>query len=143
MDKDTKREPVVLVVDDDEAAMAAVVKLLGRRGFQMLTAPNGVEGLKILEEHREIDVIVLDVMMPRMTGLEVCAELRKRPHLIEIPVILLTGCDDLETRVAGMKLGISEFLCKPFSHLDLIDRINSQLHARAIAKEISAVERRL
>jgi DNA-binding response OmpR family regulator len=133
METVNQKKPVVLVVDDDELAAKAVVKVLERRGFDMLVAHSGAEGIRVLSQN-PVDVLVLDVMMPQMNGLEVCRELRGNRQFDDLPVILLTGCDDFETRAAGMKLGVSEFLCKPFAHHELIDRINTQLDARRISR---------
>ena len=108
----------------------------------MLTAPNGREALRVLGE-RPVDVLVLDVMMPEMTGLEVCHVLRADARFSDLPVILLTGCDDFETRAAGMKLGVSEFLCKPFAPHELMERINNQLDARQIGRQLDALSERL
>ncbi|RMD83563.1 MAG: response regulator [Candidatus Dadabacteria bacterium] len=142
MESPSTTKPVVLVVDDDEMAARAVVKLLERRGFTMLTAPSGRKALEILG-NTHVDVLVLDVMMPEMTGLEVCQVLRSEARLSELPIIMLTGCDDFDTRAAAMKLGVSEFLCKPFAHHELIERINNQLEARRIARELDTVAGRL
>jgi len=150
MDKNTypadvnpEGHPVVLVVDDDVSAMDAVVRLLSRRGFYLLTAADGVEALEVLDSRDDVEVVVMDVMMPRMTGLEACRLLRGKQRTADIPIILLTGCDDVATRSAGMKLGVSEFLCKPFTHHELMDRINAQLHALEISRELSSAEGRL
>ncbi len=142
METNRTSKPVVLVVDDDELASKAVVKLLERRGYTILTATNGRKGLEILATHH-VDVMVLDVIMPEMTGLEVCHILRSDGRFSDLPVILLTGCDDVETRAAAMKLGVSEFLCKPFAHHELISRINDQLEARRILRELDSVAGRL
>ena len=142
MNTSPEEQPVILVVDDDELASKAVVQLLTRRGFTMLTAPNGREALRVLGE-RPVDVLVLDVMMPEMTGLEVCHVLRADARFSDLPVILLTGCDDFETRAAGMKLGVSEFLCKPFAPHELMERINNQLDARQIGRQLDALSERL
>ena len=142
MNTSHEKQPVILVVDDDELASKAVVQLLTRRGFTMLTAPNGREALRVLGE-RPVDVLVLDVMMPEMTGLEVCHVLRADARFRDLPVILLTGCDDFETRAAGMKLGVSEFLCKPFAPHELMERINNQLDARQIGRKLDALSERL
>ena len=142
MDASNPNKPVVLVVDDDQLATKAVVQLLERRGFTMLTAPNGREGLTILA-NTPVDVLVLDVMMPEMSGLDVCRTLRSDGRFAELPVILLTGCDDIETRAAGMKLGVSEFLCKPFAHHELIARINNQLEVRRIERELDTLAEQL
>ncbi len=135
--------PVILVVDDDASAMEAVVKLLSRRGFYMITAADGMEALEVLDSRDDVEVVVMDVMMPRMTGLEACRHLRGKQRTASIPIILLTGCDDVATRSAGMKLGVSEFLCKPFTHHELMDRINAQLHAREISRQLASAEDRL
>jgi DNA-binding response OmpR family regulator len=131
----TETKPVLLVVDDDELAAKAVVRVLQKRGYEVLCAHGGREALGILAEH-PVDVLVLDVMMPEMNGLEVCHEMRQNPLLSELPVILLTGCDDYQTRAAGMKLGVSEFLCKPFAHHELLTRIQNQLEVRRICKQL-------
>lgn len=136
-------KPVIMVVDDDEMATKAVVQLLARRGYTMLSAASGPECLAKLAEGQVPDVLVLDVVMPEMTGLEVCHTLRSDGRFADLPVILLTGCDDLETRSAGMKLGVSEFLCKPFAHHELIQRIENQLEARRIARELDSIASRI
>ena len=142
MDSETPKSPVILIVDDDELAIKAVVQLLTRRGFTMLSATSGREGLDVLARS-QVDVLVLDVLMPEMTGLEVCHTLRTDGRFNDLPVILLTGCDDIETRAAGMKLGVSEFLCKPFAHHELIEKINNQLEARRISANLDTLAEQL
>jgi DNA-binding response OmpR family regulator len=138
MDTGSDKKPVLLVVDDDELAAKAVTRVLEKRGFTVLTAHGGRQALALLREH-SVDVLVLDVMMPEMNGLEVCRELRKDARHSDLPVILLTGCDDFETRAAGMKLGVSEFLCKPFAHHELLARINNQLEVRRILRQMDSL----
>jgi DNA-binding response OmpR family regulator len=104
----------------------------------MLSAISGREGLEVLARNH-VDVLVLDVLMPEMSGLEVCHSLRADGRFNDLPVILLTGCDDIETRAAGMKLGVSEFLCKPFAHHELIERINNQLDVRRISADLDTL----
>jgi DNA-binding response OmpR family regulator len=135
MDTASDKKPVLLVVDDDELAAKAVVRVLEKRGFAVLVAHGGREALRVLAANN-VDVLVLDVMMPEMNGLEVCRELRQDSRFSDLPVILLTGCDDFETRAAGMKLGVSEFLCKPFAHHELIARINNQLEVRRMCRQL-------
>jgi len=142
MDSDKPKSPVILVVDDDELAIKAVVQLLTRRGFTMLSATSGREGLDVLARN-PVDVLVLDVLMPEMTGLEFCHLLRSDGRFNELPVILLTGCDDIETRAAGMKLGVSDFLCKPFAHHELIEKINNQLNVRRISADLDDLANQL
>ena len=108
----------------------------------MIAAATGKECLDIMRK-TPVDVLVLDVMMPGMNGLEVCHALRTDSRLAEVPVILLTGCDDFETRAAGMKLGVSEFLCKPFAHHELVEKINNQLQVRKLSRELDTLAEQL
>jgi DNA-binding response OmpR family regulator len=143
METSNETAPIVMVVDDDEMATKAVVQLLGRRGYDMRSAASGAECLAKLAEGEVPDVLVLDVMMPEINGLEVCRTLRSDGRFSDLPVILLTGCDDFETRAAGMKLGVSEFLCKPFAHHELIERIENQLEARRVARALDTIAGRI
>ena len=114
----------VLVVDDNKDAVDIVARLLSHNGIAALRAYSGQECLEIVRSH-SVDVIVLDVMMPGMDGLEVCKHLKELPS--PPPVILLTAKDDMATRSAGMSLGVSEFMVKPVNNRDLIARIKTQL----------------
>ena len=142
MDTANEKKPVVLVVDDDELAAKAVSRVIEKQGYTVLSAYSGRQGIELLTKHA-VDVLVLDVMMPQMTGLEVCHLLRQDGRFSDLPVILLTGCDDFETRAAGMKLGVSEFLCKPFAHHELIARINNQIEVRRILRQLDTLAQQL
>jgi DNA-binding response OmpR family regulator len=132
-----------MVVDDDLLATKAVVMLLQRHGYDMVSASSGAECLKLLADGAQPDVLVLDVKMPEMSGLDVSRTVKSDGRFRDMPIILLTGCDDLETRAAGMKLGVSEFLCKPFAHHELLARIDAQLDARRIGRELDTIAGRL
>jgi DNA-binding response OmpR family regulator len=138
-----EKKPLVMVVDDDFLATKAVVQLLERQGYHMVSADSGPECLRLLAEGMTPDVLVLDVKMPEMSGLDVCRTIFSDGRFNDMPIILLTGCDDVETRAAGMKLGVSEFLCKPFAHHELLARIRAQLDARRIGRELDSVANRL
>lgn len=143
MNASTEQKPVVMVVDDDILATKAVVMLLQRHGYEMVSASSGPECLRLLADGTLPDVLVLDVKMPEMSGLDVCRTVKSDGRFRDLPIILLTGCDDLETRAAGMKLGVSEFLCKPFAHHELLARIGAQLDARRIGRELDSIAGRL
>ena len=83
-------------------------------------------------------MIVLDVMMPGMDGLQVCEKLRENPSWRSIPVMLLTAKDDIETRSRGMLLGVSEYLTKPVNKLELFARLQAQLHSRELERRMDA-----
>ena len=128
----------VLVVDDNPHAIDIVYRLLEREGFTVLRAQSGPEALAITKAE-EVDVILLDVMMRGMDGFEVCTELRRDERTRDIPVILLTAKDDRETRVQGMKLGVSEFLTKPINKRELFTRVRAQLHQRTLGQGIDSI----
>ena len=132
---DTKHAGTVLVVDDDRNAVDILNRLLTKEGFTVHCAHGGREALAVVAAH-SIDVILLDVMMPDMDGFQVCEALRREERTREIPVILLTAKDDMETRVIGMRLGVSEFLTKPINKTELFTRLRAQMHQRAIEHRI-------
>jgi len=123
----------VLVVDDNTDAVDIIARLLAQHGLTAIRAYSGKECLYIVRS-RPVDVIILDVMMPEMDGLEVCRQLKQMSPTP--PVILLTAKDDMATRSAGMLLGVSEFVVKPVNKRDLIARIQTQLSTRQWEREI-------
>jgi len=133
---DAKHEGNVLVVDDDRNAVDILNRLLTKEGFVVQCAHGGREALAQVEAH-PIDVILLDVMMPDMDGFQVCEALRKNERTRGIPIILLTAKDDMETRVVGMRLGVSEFLTKPINKTELFARLRAQMHQRTIEHRIA------
>ena len=133
MDKPKGR---ILIVDDDPHAVEILTRMLGREGYSCTSAVSGPVALETLQR-QPVDVILLDVMMPGMDGLQVCQRLRQDENLREIPVILLTAKDDMDTRAQGMSLGVSEYLTKPINKRELFTRIDAQLHAREIDRQLS------
>jgi PleD family two-component response regulator len=133
---DAKHEGNVLVVDDDRNAVDILNRLLTKEGFVVHCAHGGREALTIVAAH-PVDVILLDVMMPDMDGFQVCEALRQDERTRDIPVILLTAKDDMETRVVGMRLGVSEFLTKPINKTELFARLRAQMHQRTIEHRIA------
>jgi DNA-binding response OmpR family regulator len=116
--------PAVLVVDDNKSVLEFLLLLLSKHGLVGVGATSGVECLSIVKS-RPVDLIVLDVMMPGMDGLEVARELKN--ICPAVPIILLTARDDMNTRAAAMDLGVSEFVAKPVNNRDLLNRIRTQL----------------
>jgi DNA-binding response OmpR family regulator len=116
--------PTILVVDDNKAILDFLLLLLSKNQFAAIGASSGKRCLQIVQS-QHIDLIILDVMMPVMDGLEVCQELKKLTP--SIPVILLTARDDMMTRAAAMDLGVSEFVAKPVNNRDLLSRVRTQL----------------
>ncbi|MCB0191891.1 MAG: response regulator [Anaerolineae bacterium] len=114
----------ILIVDDQPSVRKSLEGLLIGQGYNLEFASNGSEGL---EKASEIvpDLIILDVMMPRMNGFEVCEHLRSDPILAEVPILMLTALDDLSSKVQGLEAGADDFLSKPFNRLELLARIRT------------------
>ena len=116
-------EPLVLAVDD-EAGILRLVKLeLSQQGFRVVTAGSGEEALRVAEEQRP-DIVLLDVVMPEMTGLEVMRRLREQSNA---PIILVTAKDTDSDKVRGLELGADDYIVKPFSPDELGARIRAVL----------------
>jgi DNA-binding response OmpR family regulator len=125
----------ILVVDDNPDAVELLCRLLEARRLKTIRAYGGLQCLEIART-QPVDLILLDVAMPGMDGLVVCAELAKDDRTKAIPIILITALDDHQTRMAGMRLGVSEFLAKPVNRSELMERVRSQLAARALARQM-------
>jgi DNA-binding response OmpR family regulator len=125
----------ILIVDDDRDARDILTRLLQREGYQCVAVEDG-PGCLSAARTENIDVILLDVMMPGMDGLQVCEELQKDEQLRAIPVILLTAKDDLATRADGMARGVSEYLTKPINKRELLGRVQAQLHSRLLDRQL-------
>jgi len=127
----------ILIVDDDPNTLEILRRWLAREGYTTVSADSGPACLDALTKG-PVDVIVLDVMMPGMDGLQVCEKLREHGTWRSIPVMLLTAKDDIETRSRGMLLGVSEYLTKPVNKLELFARLQAQLHSRELERLMDA-----
>jgi len=120
----------ILVIDDDTAVMALTTKTLQTRGFQTVTAEDGVAGLQMAKKHLP-DLIICDIQMPQLNGYETLAALRQDPVTAAIPFIFLTGLADRKQIRQGMGLGADDYLTKPFSVQDLMAAVNARLEKQA------------
>jgi DNA-binding response OmpR family regulator len=136
------RLPQILVVDDDQDTVAILAHHLEREGFVPITANSGAQCLKMVHEN-EVDVILLDLMMPDMDGFQVVKALRDDPQTAEIPVIMITARDDMDARAEGMRLGVSDFLAKPVFRRQLASRVRAQLEVVETSRGASAAMDRL
>jgi DNA-binding response OmpR family regulator len=114
----------VLVVEDDKAMSVALCDGLASEGFTIACAANGEDGFS-LASARKPDVVILDVMLPRLSGLDVCRKLRADGN--DVPIIMLTARGQEADRVLGLKLGADDYITKPFSFLELVARIEAVL----------------
>jgi len=130
----------VLVVDDEAGFVDAVCRRLARRGFEVSSATSGAEALEKVEAIRQLDVVVLDVKMPGMDGIETLSEIKLRRPLVEI--ILLSGHTTVEWVIEGMRLGAFNYLMKPLDIAQLIEYID-QAKAKKSEAELKSLEARL
>jgi len=125
----------VLVVEDDSSNRALLHALLRREGYEVDAAANGPDGLRAVRDDPP-DLLLLDIEMPGMNGLDVCRTLRADPATIALPIILLTGRTETKDVVAGLDAGADDFLRKPFERAELLARIRSVLRLAAAMAEV-------
>ena len=119
--------PYKILVVEDDAAISRVLQLeLQHEGYEVDTARDGLEGLE--KALKEPDLVILDLMLPRMDGLEVCKRLRAKSR---VPVIMLTAKDRVPDKVAGLDLGADDYLTKPFSTAELLARVRARLREKS------------
>ena len=114
----------ILVVDDESRMRKLAKDFLTKKNFQVLEAGNGEEAMDIFYEEKDIALIILDVMMPKMDGWEVCREIRKNS---KVPIIMLTARSDERDELLGFDLGVDEYISKPFSPKILVARVEAIL----------------
>jgi DNA-binding response OmpR family regulator len=126
----------ILIIDDTKDILMVVSRRLQSWGYEALTASSGEEGLRLAEE-RVPDLILLDIMMPKMKGREVCARLKANPKTQHVPVIFLTALGLADHVKAGMDLGAADYLVKPFAPEELRKRVTVVLarHAEKTAAQ--------
>jgi len=126
--------PRILVVDDEQDLVWAVRQSLSDEGHEVLTAYDGVEALDVARRHHP-DLVILDIAMPRLDGLQVCRKLRRDPTLAAVPILFLTVRSAIEDRVKGLDEGGDDYLAKPFNLEELKARVRALLRRGRPAPE--------
>jgi two-component system alkaline phosphatase synthesis response regulator PhoP len=129
------RNSMVLVVDDNQQNLELLQAYLETLGCRIVTARDGVEALAVIGRDQP-DLILLDVMMPRMSGFEVCKKLKADPQTRSIPIIMVTALNELGDIERGVESGTDDFLTKPVKKLELITRVKSLLRVRHLKREL-------
>lgn len=119
-------KPAILVVEDETALVTLIRYNLEKEGFEVIEAPDGEEGLMVLDE-RHIDLVLLDWMLPGLSGIEICRQIRRKSGTRNLPVIMLTARGEEGDRIRGLNAGADDYLPKPFSYPELIARIHAVL----------------
>jgi twitching motility two-component system response regulator PilG len=122
-------DPVVLVVDDSPTVRKIVQLTLQREKIRVITANDGLSALAAVADE-EPDLILLDIMLPRMDGYNICQIIRKNMRFRHVPIIMLSGKDGLFDKVRGRLAGSSEYLTKPFDSTELVQTVRKHLDAR-------------
>jgi DNA-binding response OmpR family regulator len=122
--------PKVLCIDDDRLLLGLVKDIIETHGFEALTATDGASGLA-LAKAQQPDIILVDVMMPKMSGFEVCQHLRADPKLRGTPIIIITAMADAELKTKGLKAGANLAIPKPFNPTQIIVLIKKALELKA------------
>lgn len=123
--------PLVLVIDDNQAVRRLLRHIMEREGHRVIEARDGTEGLALLEESHA-DLVLLDLDMPKMGGLEVCQLIKKHPNTRLVPVVIITGRSAEQARRQAWEIGADDFLTKPFQNADVTTRCNSLLRVKKL-----------
>lgn len=113
----------ILVVDDDHDIVNAIAKLLGKEGYNIYKAYNGLEAIDMLVQH-EVHLILIDVMMPKLDGLSAMMKIRAKNN---IPIIVLSAKSEDSDKILGLSMGADDYITKPYNPMELVARVNSNL----------------
>lgn len=130
-----KTTGTILVVDDQEVNVILLQTLLVSEGYNVLTASDGMEALEIIEGS-EVDLVLLDVLMPGIDGIEVCRRIRKVEYADYLPVIIVTALADRESRINGKQAGCDDFITKPIDRTELLIRVQNLLLIRLYHRDL-------
>ena len=126
-----REPPLILIVDDNPANVEILQMRLMANSYDVITSSDGEMGLAVAREKLP-DLILLDIMMPKMDGFEVCRQLKGDPNLPFIPIILVTAKAESKDVVAGLEAGGDEYLTKPVDHAALLARVKSMLRIKSL-----------
>ena len=132
----------ILVVDDTAQNVKLLADLLTAKGYRAVTAASGKQALEVVERERP-DLVLLDVVMPEMSGYEVCRKIRDNPATAMLPVVMVTALDPAQERVKGIDAGADDFLTKPINQPELLARVRSLLRIKTLHDELSELNRSL
>ena len=128
-------DPTILVVEDDPGVRDALERALGFEGYAVETARDGAVALSMLRDNT-YDVILLDVMIPKISGFEVCRRLKADPATRDIAIVLVTALSDTGDHERGVECGTDDFITKPVNRIELVTRVKSLLRLRHLKRDL-------
>lgn len=132
-------EKTILVVDDEVHIQELIKFNLSKNGFQVIAADNGIDALRITEDEKP-DLILLDLMIPGIDGLEVCKKIRRNSSIESIPIIMITAKGEELDKILGLELGADDYITKPFSVRELVARVKAMLRRTSLKQEESKMK---
>jgi two-component system alkaline phosphatase synthesis response regulator PhoP len=133
--QDTDKTPAILVVDDNQQNLELLQAYLEDINCRTVPAIDGIEALEIVEKNPP-DLILLDIMMPKMSGFEVCRRLKNNPKTADIPVIMVTALSEFGDIERGIDSGTDDFLSKPVNKLELLTRVKTMLRLKHLTDKL-------
>ncbi|CAN93006.1 response regulator/GGDEF domain protein [Sorangium cellulosum So ce56] len=127
----------IVVADDDRLARQMLVSILQKAGFQVEAVDDGQEAIELIGRGG-VDLVLLDIVMPRLTGLEACRLLKSMTSESFLPVVLVTVKSDTANRVEGLKIGADDYVCKPFEEEELLARVGAMLRIKRLHDQVAA-----
>ena len=132
---DEEMKPVIMVIDDDDRNTRLLESKLIPLGYQMLSAGDGEEALRIIPQNMP-DLILLDIMMPKINGFEVCQRLKEQDETKIIPIVMVTALKDVDVRIKALECGADDFLSKPVNKWELMTRVKTMLKLRHLTDKL-------
>lgn len=136
------KSSTILIIDDHPATRKLLEDILGHM-YHVLLASNGLEALELVRENPQIDMVLLDIIMPGMNGYEVCQRLKEDERTADIPVVFLTVMEEDHDEARGFAVGVTDYIIKPISRLRLLARVKNQLALRQKQRELELKNREL
>ncbi len=136
-DKNDNYQADILVVDDTPDNLRLLIRILQKEGYKVRPVTNGFSALEAIQSSRP-DLILLDIMMPDISGYEICERLKSDPHLRGIPIIFLSALEDVFNKAKAFEVGGSDYITKPFQVKEVLARVNNQLIVRSLQMELQA-----
>ena len=127
----------ILLVDDNPTNLTVLLQTLDGQGYDLLVAQNGVEALEIARKAKP-DLVLLDILMPKLNGYDTCVRLKEDPATREAPVIFMSALDEVEEKVRGFEVGAVDYITKPFQTREVVCRVSTHLELQRLRRQLAA-----